>query len=786
MTNWGLWGAPEWATGAALLLSIGAAALLYSYFRSPAGLGLRTLAATLKATGLAALAMCLVEPLVTAVRPRPGANLFAIAVDGSQSLQIRDKRGGATRGEQLNQALTPDSAWQTRLGQDFDLRRLVFDDQLRGVKEFATLEFTGESTNMGSALAAIEKRFRGLPLGGVLLFTDGNTTDVVDPAIDLSNLPPVYPVVIGADDVLPDLSVERVSVRQTNFESAPVVIHADIRSSCVDQRRVDVRALDGANQVIEKQTIEFAGDQELGAARFQIRPEQRGVGFLTVRASPADATADSAGGETESLEATQSNNERSVVLDNGKGPYRVLYVAGRPNWDFKFLRRALDDDDQLELVGLVRIAKREAKFTFRRRGSGSGNQLFDGFRRDDEETSERYDEPVLTRLNTRDDEELRDGFPKTADELYQYDAIILDDLEAEFFTQDQLTLLEGFVSRRGGGLLMLAGVESFAEGGYRRTPVADLLPVYLDASSNDRSAVVEDSYRLDLTREGWLQDWVRLRKTEQEERERVVAMPEYKTVSQTGRVKPGAAEMAYVTDVNGEKLPALVAQRFGRGRTAALLIADIWRWGLRRSDIENDDLEKSWRQTVRWLVADVPGRVEVEVTQTSDSTSGVDVQVRVHDAEYLPLDNAEVRIDVASPDGKRLELRAEPSDDEPGVYVTRYRGSTAGPHRATVSVFAPDGSEMPRRQTGWVAQPLAEEFVRLRPNRELLEQIASRTDGQVLELRDLNSFVDELPNRRVPITETQITPLWHQPMFFLLAVTCLVGEWGLRRWKGLA
>ena len=63
--------------------------------------------------------------------------------------------------------------------------------------------------------------------------------------------------------------------------------------------------------------------------------------------------------------------------------------------------------------------------------------------------------------------------------MYRYDALLLDDIEAEFFTQDQLSLIDDFVSRRGGGLLMLGGAESFAAGGYRRTPVADALPVYV-------------------------------------------------------------------------------------------------------------------------------------------------------------------------------------------------------------------------------------------------------------------------------------------------------------------
>ena len=84
----------------------------------------------------------------------------------------------------------------------------------------------------------------------------------------------------------------------------------------------------------------------------------------------------------------------------------------------------------------------------------STSPLFDGFDHPDAETAERSDQPVLIRLGKKlDGVELRDGFPKTADELYRYHAIVLDDLEAGFFTPDQLALLRNFVSQRGGGLL---------------------------------------------------------------------------------------------------------------------------------------------------------------------------------------------------------------------------------------------------------------------------------------------------------------------------------------------
>ena len=347
-------------------------------------------------------------------------------------------------------------------------------------------------------------------------------------------------------------------------------------------------------------------------------------------------------------------------------------------------------------------------------------------------------------------------------------------------------MLRNFVSHRGGGLLMLGGLDTFADGKYDRTPVGELLPVYLNRPPADAGSNIPD-YRLVLTREGWLQPWVRTRKTEDEERKRLASMPPFRTLSRSGGIKPGAVVLAEAGDPAGKTAPALVAQQFGKGRVAALMIGDLWRWGLRRDDPAESDLDRSWRQTVRWLVGDVPGRVDVAVRPKGDATSpAVDISVRVRDAEYRPLDNAKVTLKIALPGGDSLALDAEPEGREAGTYAASYVTKQPGAYRVVASATAPDGSAVGDREAGWAAQPAADEFARLEPDREYLKSIAARTGGEVVDGEELESFVASLFARGAPITEPWTSPLWHTPLYFLVAVACLAAEWGLRRVNGLA
>ncbi len=619
-----IWGSPQWMTGALVLFGVAAVAILWSYSR--AGVGTRrtvkVAAATLKAIGFAALVISLIDPLFTGTRPRKGANAFVILADNSQSLLIKDDDAANARGHWVREALRQDRPWRTRIGQDFDVRNYIFDTHLRSVDGFDALAFDGEGTSLTSSLAALSRRFHGLPLAGVLLFTDGNKTD--PGSFDPSGMPPIYPVVPPSSGVARDVGVGSLSISQTNFESAPAVIRADVSAVGLAGKPIVAVVADETGKEVERQQMLAAGDGKPLNFRFQFRPDHKGVNFYQFRAfAAADEKATVQAGEAEPRagEQTLANNSRLVVVDQGGGPYRVLYVSGRPNWEFKFLRRAVEEDDQIDLVGLIRIARRQPKFDFRSQRTQATSPLFDGFDHPDAETAERSDESVVIRLGKKlDAGELKDKFPKTADELYRYHAIVLDDIESSFFTPDQLTLIRNFVSQRGGGLLMLGGPDSFSSGKYDRTPVGELLPVYLNRAAAATTSGDDDEYHLVLTREGWLQPWVRLRKTEDEERQRLAAMPAFQTLSHAGEIKPGAVVLAEVADSAGVNAPALVAQQFGKGHVGALLIGDLWRWGMHREDPAGSDLERSWRQTVRWLVGDVPSRVEVSLRAKPEAT----------------------------------------------------------------------------------------------------------------------------------------------------------------------
>lgn len=802
----------EWLWPVAAFLGVALAALVWSYRRPGATAGIRAACLLLKIVGFAVLVACLLDPLWSSQRARPGANLFLVVADNSQGMQIRDRGQARTRGEELRQLLTADKAdWRAQLDENFQVRRYLFDARLQSTRDFSELNFEGRASAIGAALRTLAGRYQGQPLAGILLLTDGNATDMPEGKPDLAGLPPVYPVLVGREDPIRDVALQKVAVSQTVFEDAPVTVQADVLANGYSGSPIVAQVIDGAGKTVAEQSQRAPGDGEAMNFRLQLRPEKGGVSFYRLRVS-ARSELDQFDKPATSAEATLANNTRVLAVDRGQGPYRILYVSGRPNWEYKFLHRALEDDDQVQLVGLIRIARREPKFEFRGRPGESSNPLFRGFGNQSKEEIERYDQPVLVRLNTRDAAELVGGFPKLPEDLYAYHAVVLDDLESEFFTRDQMVLLQKFVSERGGGFLMLGGAESFHEGHYEHTPVGDMLPLYLDHAAQARPST---NLHLALTREGWLQPWARLRNNESDEKSRLQAMPGFQVLNRVRDLKPGASVIATVQDESGRAFPALAVQRFGNGRVGALTVGDVWRWGL-HDENSHRDMDKAWRQLTRWLIADVPNRIDVQVTaKPDDPNQAVLVQVRARDKKFEPLDNATVAITVravtnglaaapvaaaggtaaapqagaaarphSGPEGVRLN--AEPSATEPGLYEATYVPRDTGGYLADAAVTDGAGADVGHAQAGWTADPAADEFRSLKPNRALMDTVARQTGGEVLTASRLESFAAGLPNRKAPITESWTQPLWHRSTVFLFALACFIAEWGIRRSKGLA
>jgi hypothetical protein len=177
-------------------------------------------------------------------------------------------------------------------------------------------------------------------------------------------------------------------------------------------------------------------------------------------------------------------------------------------------------------------------------------------------------------------------------------------------------------------------------------------------------------------------------------------------------------------------------------------------------------------------------------TEPAEDGQSMRVDLRARDAKFQPIENAQIKLQVrragAAANTPPVTFNAEPSATEPGLYQATFLPRENGGYLVTAEVTNEAGVTLPPSSTGWSTDFAAAEYRATAPNRALMEEIARRTGGKVITPDGLASLARELPQLRVPLVETISRPLWHTPWFFLVALTCLIAEWGLRRKHGLA
>lgn len=804
---------------------------ILSYRGSKMSMSLRLAALSMRLTGIGLILLCLLEPMGVQERAKPQANAFALLVDNSQSLkEIWDARGIDRSAESpedwYRKMLRDDTNWARRLSEDFRLRRYFFSSGLDPIDSFEGISMNGLESSLIKAMMSLKDRYRptnvdekskatSTPLAGVLLFTDGQATD----QSEWNNLKdlgiPIYPVVCGDIGIKKDISISSISLRQTDFETAPITLTANIAVTGFASPKIEVDLFDGENKLVESKLAEFSDKSKPATAEFRFRPSQPGVqGYRLVarttneKESTTLASTESPPAADISDEITMLNNQRYQVVDRGRGPFRVLYLSGRPNWEYKFLSRAISEDAEVQLTALIRIAKKEPKFNFRDNRVDSANPLFSGFEDVSEEEKEQFDQPVFVRIGLTDAGQLQAGFPKDDEELFTYHAILIDDLESDFLSTEQQSMIRRFVTIRGGGLLMLGGQESMRGKGYENSILSQLLPVYGDSVSEDPSDWTNNpneingkQVRFELTREGWLQPFMRVADTEPKEKDRLMSMPGFQVVNKTSNIKPGASVFAQgklvdrqmdgdsderIGSPDSESLPLFVVQRYGRGRTAAFLIGDWWRWAMRRQTSAPSPLFQAWRQMIRWMVNDVPRSITLSSEKVEGATKLRRVIAEVKGPDFKIMDNALVSVELKQPDGSKKELTLESSADIPGRYEAIVLCETEGVYLATANCRAEDESQLGSADTGWSHEPIADEVRRLGEDTQFLKQIADLTGGKVISTTDLDDFASNIPSELIPIRERITFPLWHQSWVIVVALICFCAEWSLRRRNGLA
>jgi uncharacterized membrane protein len=730
------WGG-GWLGGLAAALVLGAAA--WHCRRSSAGKGLLAL----RLAGASALALAVLQPTLALRSPVLAKPPLLVLVDHGHAM-------GAQSPSRLRSAAAWLGARRRRIEARCEPRFYALSDRGRrvaGWSGLAELRVSAAGLRPGISLRdVIDDLGPGSPRPErAWLLSDGNAEPDSELEGALAELRiPVDVIGVGPSRRERGLSFADLNTPDFAFLHGRVGVEAAVEASALGGRSLEVKLLKrgpgegGRWQAVARRQFPLRSDLEIVTATFTAVAESLGSESYRVEAEAGPAAA-----------------RRDFRIEVVRQKYRIMFLAGRPSPEYANLRELLKSNPNHELVSFVILRNPE--------------------------------NPTLV----SDDELSLIPFP--AHEIFvqtisQFDLFILENFSYQRFRSQipaaYLDSLRGFVAG-GGALLVIGGENAFGLGGYRGTPLDELLPVRLSARVPD---FIPGRFRAKPAAPG--HPLIRVHESPDESRAAWAALPELDGYGHFVSVRSGAtvlAEHPSARTESGEPVPVFAIRDYGRGKVMLVSSDSTWRWRLGGAlDWRTSGFyARFWTRAVQYLTGSLE-LSKVKFAPLPDrlpSREPALFSLRVFDEGFAPAPASatELRVLWTGPDGRSRE--AAPRETGPGAYAVELTGLAPGRHRLKAAARL--------RGKAWGEDELRFDWAKAPPeapmDRRWLRGLAEAAGGGYSDLAaaDAAALLDKLsPVRRQSEIVRRRRPAasW---WWLAAALVLLLGEWALRRWRGL-
>ncbi len=625
------------------------------------------------------------------------------------------------------------------LGENLDLSyhsfgqapRLISDDTVVAAEDLAVLEATDPGTSIASSLEAVANS-GGIPPAGIVLLSDGidSATSQRSEAVlrDLGAREiPVYTVPLGLPDP-DDVSINNIVMQEVAFSGDRVPVRVHLQSEGYEQRTARLSVLLNGRRVSSR-VVRFEGGLQFEEVDFRVDIYEKGAAQIDVVIEPFD----------DEVSITNNRIARSIRVVNEK--VNVLYIEGNARWEFRYLRAILKRDPRINATFIA---------------SNVGPEV------------------------ARNSPEHIERFPSKREEAFMYDLVILGDVDAAFFSDEELGLLEELIRDRGASLLMLCG-PMHSPGSYQGTPVQTMLPVRFDP--DEKWAEVSESVYPVLTPEG-RSSLVMTLENEDDLNDRIWSrMAPMDQLPPLLSAKPGATVLAVLSDSTerDQSYPLVAWQRYGTGKCMSIASDRLWRLRYKTGDKYH---WRVWSQCIQFMtLSRLMGEHKRIRLETDRSSYFVGSQGRLYahvlDDDFEPVVQSGFDVIVSGLDGAAAsqQIKLQPDRSQPGLYEGYFTPPGPGRYRMEANENDRKVSSITEFQVSEIRQELTETDMRL----ENLQRIADLTGGATLGVRELPKLASLVNGEPLTTTVRSERPLWDHWLVILLLAGLLGAEWILRR-----
>lgn len=767
------------------------------------GKGLRTLLFGLRVFILGIVVVMLLEPALVLSKIDQVPSKLLVLVDTSPSMGLSDswldeasaraaaKQAGVSDFDRLRELqrielveglvnrgllndLAADGAREVHV-HTFDERltagELKTSDQPEG--QDRRFKLGGRSTSVGESIQQVLQAYRGQPLAGIVLITDGqNSTPGSMPLSRVGSSAgqdrvPIYSIGVGTpegprnalvrqfetDDYAFVNDTTRMTVtlnsRGLADEPATVVIERLVEGgNDGDDRQWQALVDPKTNQPLRKQ-VTLAGDRDQPEIVFDFTPDTKEQIVLRARLEEVE-------GEINPDDNTTGGKQVNVIYDKT----RVLFLAGYTFPEVQFLRNALLRDDSVEVATWLQ----EAEADFRHLANGR----------------------PLIRL------------PLTLDELNQFDCVVLYDPDPSQWPANFSEMLVDFVSNLGGGLVYIAGERNTQpafdrhNGQDERVGYIGLLPVIREPGLFRTNAQVNLSmgkpWKLQITEAGVRDPIFTFNRNPATNQQILGKLPGMMWHFPVTREKPGATVLARhgypgMTNKYDQQEVLLATHLVGPGRVVYLGFDSSYRWRF----VDERLYDGFWARVIdrAGLMKQRGGQHPFRVsTNRTDYEPGDEVTLTARFIDVSQIDagltSLYAEIETGGDQPLRLELTPVAGDDQ--AFAVRFIAERAGDYLARVWPG--------RRDAVTGAKPNSYGFSVVLPDYETenptldsdaLRQVSNATGGFYFALGSANELAGAITTKRVDREQVDVQDIWDAPLLVILFLMAILAEWILRK-----
>lgn len=713
------------------------------------------LPASLRALTVFVIVMALSGPVMRHVTTLRQLGRVVVALDASASMKLTDDPVGkpvtSTRWQRVQDLLFKGSQpllGKLSEGSDVELvalrgpsvqrlwwRRQEGKDTSGEMPSRLDLQPDAATTDLDQALReALGPAASGSAL---VVLTDGQHNAAGSPEEFSASLKdsavPIFTVGFGSEVPPPDLSIVDVSAPEAVFTAERVEGVIAIRDSMPPGLAGTVR-IESQGKLMWDQAFTTDGK---GERRFN-------YSFLMKDMPAAPNQGDKnmrlfnvvigVNGDKASIEKTRANNSREVALHLLQKKRKLLMLDGRARWETRYAHNHFERDERWSVVT-----------AFDDFGNGAANSL-------------------------------AAAFPKTKDDLFTYDLVVIGDFDPSRLKPENVEWLNEFVEKRGGGLILIDGERGHLRS-WAKSKAAGLIPVQWKGDPKG----IAGPQTWHLTAQAERTPALRLSDSPSANASLWPTLPA--SMWSAGITALPAAETLATLETPAKKAtPAFVFRSVGAGAVLYVASDELWRWRYQVADLYHQRL---WVQLAAWIAAP-PFQAEskqmaigMDRLRYAAGEQG-EIRVRLRNGAGDIVADAHPRAFLIHEgvDAATLELEADPT--HAGVYRAMTPPLKPGEWQIAV---AENGSAArgDLRLTLRVADTGNQELASLTMNRPLLEAMARNTNGRFLreeQAAELPSLIQAL-DRKQTITRESI--LWSSWWWLGAVIVLLTAEWVLRR-----